>query len=89
MFKKKSRQALVVYLNYYRDAKKVLAFGDLIYKSRRGRYLILYVDAETVDSLIEQLRKEKFVRQVLPSYLQDLDQNVVGSLWREESSPSD
>lgn len=82
MFEVKARQSLVVYLNYYRDIKKVANLGDVAYKSRRGRYVILYVNAEETASLIEQLEQEKYVKKVLPSYIQDLDQNFVGSLWR-------
>lgn len=82
MFEVNARQSLVVYLNYYRDIKKVANLGDVAYKSRRGRYVILYVNAEETVSLIEQLEQEKYVKKVLPSYIQDLDQNFVGSLWR-------
>lgn len=84
MFEKKARQSLVVYLHYYRDIKKVASLGDVAYKSRRGRYVILYVNADEADALIERLSKERFVKKVLPSYIQDLDQNFVGSLWRKE-----
>lgn len=85
MFEKKARQSLVVYLNYYRDAKKIANLGDMVYKSRRGRYVVLYVDKERTAGLIEDLSKERFVKKVVPSYIQELDQNLVGSLWRTGS----
>ena len=84
MFEKKERTSLAIYLHYNRDARKLSQFGDIVYHSRRLRYLILYVDGQQAADLKDKLEKEKFVKRVEPSYLKDLDQNFVGSLWREE-----
>ncbi len=84
MFEKKERMSLAIYLHYNRDARKLSQFGDIVYHSRRLRYLILYVDGQQAADLKEKLEKEKFVKRVEPSYIKDLDQNFVGSLWREE-----
>ncbi|MBF0787964.1 MULTISPECIES: YlbG family protein [unclassified Streptococcus] len=87
-FEKQERISLTVYLHYNRDARKLNQYGDIIYHSRRLRYLLLYVNRENVDSLIASLKKEKFVKKVIPSYLKELDTNFVGILWREEEKNS-
>lgn len=84
MFTKKDRQSIVVYLYYHRDIKKVSGLGDVVYTSRRGRYVILYLDQDMVEETLASLSKEKYVKKVLPSYIKDLDKNFVGNLWREE-----
>lgn len=83
-FEKQERVSLTVYLHYNRDARKLNQYGDIIYHSRRLRYLLLYVNQEKVDSLIASLKKEKFVKKVIPSRLKELDTNFVGILWRQE-----
>ena len=46
MFEKKERTCLTIYLHYNRDARKLNKFGDILYHSRRMRYVLLYVDQE-------------------------------------------
>ncbi|HFH9837131.1 TPA: YlbG family protein [Streptococcus suis] len=84
MFEKKERIGLAVYLYYNRDARKLSQFGDIAYHSKRLRYIILYVEQKRVVELTTLLKKERFVKKVLPSYIKELDQDFVGSLWREE-----
>ncbi|MEY8463774.1 DUF2129 domain-containing protein [Streptococcus merionis] len=84
MFQKNERLSIVVYLNYYRDVRKVKHLGDVVYVSRRGRYAVIYVDQEQVEDLVERLSAEKYVKRVVPSYIKDLDQNFVGNLWRDQ-----
>lgn len=83
-FEKRERISLTIYLHYNRDARKLNQYGDIIYHSRRLRYLLLYVNQENVDSLMASLKKEKFVKKVVPSHLKELGTNFVGSLWRQE-----
>lgn len=83
MFEVTERLSLVIYLYYRRDAKKVIPYGDFAYQSSRGRYVVIYVDADQATTITEQLTKEKYVKKVLPSYIKNLDQDFVGSLWRE------
>ncbi|MGT2756706.1 DUF2129 domain-containing protein [Streptococcus ovuberis] len=85
MFEKKARQSIVVYLHYHRDIKKVVSFGDVAHTSRRGRYVVLYLDEDQVEEVMAKLSKEKYVKKVVPSYIKDLDQNFVGNLWRDTS----
>ncbi|MGT2666301.1 DUF2129 domain-containing protein [Streptococcus rifensis] len=86
MFEKRERKSIVVYLNYYRDVKKIKHVGDVAYVSRRGRYAVIYVDQDQVEMLVQQLSAEKFVKRVVPSYLKDLNQDFVGNLWRDSDS---
>lgn len=83
-FEKQERLSLTVYLHYNRDARKLNQYGDIIYHSRRLRYLLLYVNQENVAALMASLKKEKFVKKVIPSYLKELGTGFVGSLWRQE-----
>ena len=83
MFEKKDRISLAVYLHYNRDARKLNQYGDIVYHSKRLRYVLVYMDKDKVDVAITKLKKEKFVKKLVPSYIKELDQNFVGSLWRE------
>lgn len=83
MFEKKDRISLAVYLHYNRDARKLNQYGDIVYHSKRLRYVLVYMDQDKVDVAITKLKKEKFVKKLVPSYIKELDQNFVGSLWRE------
>ena len=83
MFEKKDRISLTVYLHYNRDARKLNKYGDIVYHSKRLRYVLVYMDQDKVDVAITKLKKEKFVKKLVPSYIKELDQNFVGSLWRE------
>lgn len=83
MFEKKERLCLTVYLHYNRDARKLNQYGDIIYHSRRMRYVLLYVNQEKTTDLMANLKKERFVKKLVPSYAKEIDQNFVGSLWRE------
>lgn len=84
MFEKKERLALTIYLHYNRDARKLNQYGDILYHSRRMRYALLYVNQEEAEKLIDRLKKERFVKKVLPSYTKEIDQNFVGNLTRME-----
>ncbi|MGQ7358209.1 DUF2129 domain-containing protein [Streptococcus suis] len=84
MFKKKNRLNLTIYLYYNRDARKLSQYGDLIYHSKRLRYVSVYINQDQQEEIMAKLKKEKFVKKVVPSYMKEIDQNFVGSLWREE-----
>jgi uncharacterized protein YlbG (UPF0298 family) len=85
MFERTGRQGLVVYLYYNRDARKVSKYGDVHYHSRRLRYLLLYLNQEEVEETMAELSQQKFVKEVKPSYFDEIDTDFVGSLYREES----
>ncbi|MFC5631583.1 MULTISPECIES: DUF2129 domain-containing protein [Streptococcus] len=83
MFEKQERMSLAVYLYYNRDARKLNKFGDIFYHSKKLRYVLLYVNTTDVNDLIPMIEKQKFVKRVLPSHLQKIDQNFVGSLSKK------
>lgn len=88
MFEKKDRISLTVYLHYNRDVRKLSQYGEIFYHSKRLRYVLLYMDQELLEPTMAKLKKERFVKKLAPSYIKELDQNFVGSLWREEEVPS-
>ena len=82
MFQKEERTGLIVYLYYNRDIKKVADFGDIVYHSKKRRYLQLYVPKVQAEELQKALSQEKCVKKVRPCHIQELDTNFVGSLHR-------
>ena len=86
MFKKEERTGIIVYLYYNRDIKRIESIGDLVYHSKKHRYLQLYVDTAQVDGIVEKLSKEKYVKQVRVCHIQELDTDFVGSLFREKEN---
>jgi len=52
MIEREERVGLIVYLYYNRDAKKLANFGDIIYHSKKHRYLHLYVNQENSVRLV-------------------------------------
>ncbi len=63
MFEKKNRTCLTVYLHYNRDARKLSQYGDIVYHSKRLRYVLVYMDQELVEATILKLKKERFVKK--------------------------
>lgn len=80
------RIGLAVYLYYNRDARKLNKIGNILYHSRRMKYLILYVDKDKKDETIDVLNNMKFVKEVAPSLLDDIDMNFVGNLGNHKES---
>ena len=85
MFEKQERRGLIVKLYYNRDGKKLQSVGDVLYHSKKCRYVQLYVDSDKADQVMEYLKKERYVKKVLPCHLKDLDTDFVGSLQRLEA----
>ena len=85
MFEKQERTGLIVKLDYNRDGKKLQSVGDVLYHSKKCRYVQLYVDSDKADQVMEDLKKERYVKKVLPCHLKDLDTDFVGSLQRLET----
>lgn len=80
MFEKTERVGLAVYLYYNRDARKLGQYGDVIYQSKRLRYVILYVNASEAEAMTKQLQQLKYVKKVSPSQFDQIDRNFVGNL---------
>ena len=84
MFEKQARTGLIVKLYYNRDAKKLKDIGDVIYHSKKMRYVQVYVDSPQVLEIMQQLKKERFVKKVQICHIQELDRDFVGSLHRQQ-----
>ena len=54
MFEKQARTGLIVKLYYNRDAKKLQEIGDVIYHSKKMRYVQVYVDSPQVLEIMQQ-----------------------------------
>ena len=50
-------------------------FGLLHYVSRRMKYVVLYLNEETLEETEERIRKLHFVRNVERSYRPDIEMN--------------
>ena len=84
MFEKQARTGLIVKLYYNRDVKKIQGIGDVIYHSKKMRYVQVYVDSSQVLEIVQQLKKERFVKKVQICHIQELDRDFVGSLYRQQ-----
>ena len=49
-----------------------------MYHSKKCRYVQLYVDSDKADQVMEDLKKERYVKKVLPCHLKDLDTDFCG-----------
>ena len=65
MFEKQERTGLIVKLYYNRDGKKLQSVGDVLYHSKKCRYVQLYVDSDKADQVMEDLKKERYVKKSL------------------------
>ncbi|GGE38116.1 DUF2129 domain-containing protein [Streptococcus himalayensis] len=82
----KERTGLIAYLYYNRDAKKITQLGDVVYHSKKHRYVQFYVFEEEKETLLAQLSKEKFIKKVIPCYIEELDTNFVGNLLKDSEN---
>ncbi|MGT2929152.1 DUF2129 domain-containing protein [Streptococcus dentasini] len=89
MFNKQERKGIIVYLYYNRDARKLNRYGDMLYHSRRFRYVHLYSDAQKLEGTIAALEKLRFVKEVRLSSLDNIDRDFVGSLYRNQEEVGD
>ncbi|AVK60609.1 DUF2129 domain-containing protein [Lactobacillus sp. CBA3605] len=74
-FTVKPRRSLIVYLHSMKQVRQLKRFGNIQYQSRRGHYVVIYLDESQVQPVTVRLRKLNFVRRVEPSYRPDVDMN--------------
>ncbi|QEU46471.1 DUF2129 domain-containing protein [Schleiferilactobacillus harbinensis] len=58
------RTGITVWLYSAKQARKLRRFGLVYYVSERMKYAVLYVDSEAAARTIQQLQKQRFVRNV-------------------------
>ncbi|WP_455938605.1 DUF2129 domain-containing protein, partial [Gemella morbillorum] len=68
----KERRGIYVYFKSFKDLSKLEKYGNFISYSKRGRYAYIYVDENRMDSIIEDLKKKKFVKKIEISEMSNL-----------------
>ena len=68
----KERRGIYVYFKSFKDLSKLEKYGNFISYSKRGRYACIYVDENRMDSIIEDLKKQKFVKKIEISEMSNL-----------------
>ena len=68
----KERRGIYVYFKSLKDLSKLEKYGNFISYSKRGRYACIYVDENRMDSIIEDLKKKKFVKKIEISEMSNL-----------------
>ena len=68
----KERRGIYVYFKSFKDLSKLEKYGNFISYSKRGRYECIYVDENRMDSIIEDLKKKKFVKKIEISEMSNL-----------------
>ena len=71
----KERRGIYVYLKSFKDLSKLEKYGNFISYSKRGRYACIYVDENRMDSIIEDLKKKRFVKKIEISEMSNLHLN--------------
>ena len=72
-FKMVKRKELIVWLYSLKQVKNIRKYGHVHYISDRLRYVVLYVNANQVDQVTQQLNRLHFVRKVEGSMRDDID----------------
>ena len=68
----KERRGIYVYFKSFKDLSKLEKYVNFISYSKRGRYACIYVDENRMDSIIEDLKKKKFVKKIEISEMSNL-----------------
>lgn len=68
----KERRGIYVYFKSFKDLSKLEKYGNFISYSKRGRYACIYVDENRMDTIIDDLKKKKFVKKIEISEMSNL-----------------
>ena len=68
----KERRGIYVYFKSFKDLSKLEKYGNFISYSKKGRYACIYVDENRIDSIVADLKKNKFVKKIEISEMSDL-----------------
>lgn len=77
---------LIVYLHSIRHARNLKSYGRLYYVSKRMRYGLIYVNQADEEEITKKLASQSYVKQVVPSYLNELVQEVEGKTELDDDS---
>ncbi|EEI19877.1 YlbG family protein [Lentilactobacillus hilgardii] len=67
---------LIIYLHSLKYVRNLRNYGRLYYVSKRMRYAIIYVEMDDKDETIAKLKTLNYVKQVVPSKLNELVKEV-------------
>ena len=59
-----ARTQIIVWLYQISDQYKLRRFGNIIYFSRKNKYVILYVSSEYASKVITELKSKNYVQAV-------------------------
>ncbi|QPC46230.1 YlbG family protein [Mangrovibacillus cuniculi] len=62
------RQGIIVWLYSLKHAKSLRRFGNVIYTSKRLKYVVIYNNAEDHEKLVAKMENLNFVRKVDSSF---------------------
>ncbi|WP_335870490.1 YlbG family protein [Bacillus sp. 2205SS5-2] len=62
------RQGIVVWLYNLKHAKTLRRFGHVHYVSKKLKYVVIYCDRESVESVMDKLSHYSYVKKVEPSF---------------------
>ena len=69
------RRGIIVWVYSLKQLKTLKRYGLVHFVSRKMKYVVLYVNEETVEEVEEKLQTLHFVRQVERSYRPDIETN--------------
>lgn len=69
------RRGIIVWVYSLKQLKTLKRYGLVHFVSRKMKYVVLYVNEETVEEVEEKLQALHFVRQVERSYRPDIEMN--------------
>lgn len=62
------RRGIIVWLNSIKHAKHLRRYGNVLYVSKRLKYVVMYCDTNKVDEVSNKIQSLKYVKKVEPSY---------------------
>ncbi len=68
-----ARTQIIVWLYQISDQYKLRRFGNIIYFSRKNKYVVLYVSSEYASKVITELKSKNYVQSVETSKTNKLD----------------
>ncbi|HLR66039.1 YlbG family protein [Virgibacillus alimentarius] len=63
-----NRQGLIVWFQQMKNLKQIKRYGHLIYRSKKLKYAVLYVDQDELEDIQKKLMKHSFISKVETSY---------------------
>lgn len=57
------RQGIVVWLHSLKQAKLLRRYGNVIYISKKLKYVLFYCNSEDTESLVEKLNRQSYVKK--------------------------